>query len=147
MVGVDGSAVSLAAVRFAFAAASARGVALTAVHAWSRPLLGGSELAAYGVADPEETQRLSSSHAALLSESLAGFREQNPDVPVTERVVEGHAGEVLGDESQGASLLVVGSRGRGGFRELVLGSVSSAVLHHAASPVAVVRGVPGTGAS
>ena len=61
-------------------------------------------------------------------------------MPVTERAVEGHAGEVLVEESRRASLLVVGSRGQGGFRELVLGSVSSAVLHHAASPVGIVRG-------
>lgn len=140
VVGVDGSALSLAAVGFAFAAASARGVGLIAVHAWTRPSVTGSELAAYGLVDPAETERVAQSHALALSETLAGYREQHPDVPVDQRVVEGHPGQVLAAESERASLVVVGSRGRGGFRGLVLGSVSSAALHHCASPVAVVRG-------
>jgi nucleotide-binding universal stress UspA family protein len=74
-----------------------------------------------------------------MSEALAGWRERYPQVEVAEEVVLGHPAEVLGRISDGSDLLVVGSRGRGGFAGLALGSVSHAVLHHARCPIAVVR--------
>ena len=76
---------------------------------------------------------------ALLSENLAPWREQYPEVDVVRKTVLGNAGSALAEESVGAELLVVGSRGRGGFDGLLLGSVSHAVLHHAHCPVAVAR--------
>jgi nucleotide-binding universal stress UspA family protein len=76
---------------------------------------------------------------AQLSEGLVRWRERYSEVDVVERTVMRHADAALIDESSGAELLLVGSRGRGGFAGLLLGSVSHAVLHHARCPVAVVR--------
>ena len=75
----------------------------------------------------------------VVSESLAGWREKFPDVDVRENVIKGRPAFELIAASRGALLLVVGSRGRGGFTSLLLGSVSHTVLHHAHCPVAVVR--------
>jgi nucleotide-binding universal stress UspA family protein len=77
--------------------------------------------------------------AAVLGEALAGQAVDHPDVKVTEQLVHGPAANALLDASRTAQLLVVGSRGRGAFRGLLLGSVSRAVLHHTECPVAVVR--------
>ena len=134
VVGVDGSEVSLRAVEFAFAEASLRGSAVTAVHAVPVPALAVAEAAPPPLLDPD-TQ---TEEALVLAESLAGWQEKYPDVHVTRRLVEGSPGRVLTDYSQGAELLVVGSRGRGGFTKLLLGSTSYTVLHKAACPVAVL---------
>ena len=74
-----------------------------------------------------------------MAETLAGWREKYPDVAVTEVAVRGHPVDALVDASTRAGLVVVGSRGRGGFRGMLLGSVSQGVLRHSAGPVAVVR--------
>jgi nucleotide-binding universal stress UspA family protein len=137
LVGVDGSAGSAAAIAFAFEEASLRGVGLTAMHAFLHPLANqpGSQLPvidAYHQPKAEE--------AEVLPESLAGYSEKYPDVPVRRYLVRGRAAGVLVEASDRAGLVVVGSRGRGGFTGLLLGSVSQALLHHASCPVAVVRG-------
>ena len=75
----------------------------------------------------------------LLSEILAGVREDHPDVRLEHEVVAVAPGQALVDASGGASLVVVGSRGLGFFRGMLLGSVSQAVLHRAECPVVVVR--------
>jgi nucleotide-binding universal stress UspA family protein len=133
VVGIDGSELSESAVAFAFDEADRRDVGLTALHAWESPL-------------PEalpthEWQAVEDEERALLAERLAGWGEKYPDVDVDHRVVRGDAIANLVAESVGAELTVVGSRGAGGFRGLVLGSVSHGLLHHAGSPVAVVRAV------
>jgi nucleotide-binding universal stress UspA family protein len=61
------------------------------------------------------------------------------DIRIERRVVEGAAAAVLVEESRGADLLVVGSRGHGGFAQLLLGSVSQQCAHHAECPVVIVR--------
>lgn len=134
VVGVDGSPVSSAAIGFALMEASLRHVPLTAVRVWSRVW---GPRPAY-VPPHYDWSLVEKEEAELLAETLAGWREQFPDVEVVPKVVEGHAGEALVEESAGADLLVVGTRGRGGFASLLLGSVSHAVLQHAACPVAVV---------
>ena len=68
-----------------------------------------------------------------------------PGVPVTGEVAEGHPADVLVRTATGADLLVVGSRGHGGFAGMLLGSVSSHAVHHAVCPVLVVRGGSGVG--
>lgn len=76
----------------------------------------------------------------LLAEALAGRRETYPGVPVERRLVRGDTRKALIEASGSARILVVGARGRGGFKGLLLGSVSQAMLHHARCPVVVVRG-------
>ena len=136
VVGVDGSAVSEAALVFAFDAAAARGVDLVAVHAWSSTAID-EALESFvewdaGAAD------------AVLAERLAGWRQKYPQVSVRRTVVRDGAARALVDASADAQLVVVGSRGRGNAVGLLLGSVSHGVLHGAHCPVAVVR--PGTNA-
>ncbi len=133
VVGVDGSPLSEQALAFGFEEASLRGVGLTALHAWdthrAEPVVAPSTLADDAVAD--ETR--------AVAESIAGWREKYPDVDVRVVVVRQNAAAALVKASAGAELLVVGSRGRGGFKSLLLGSVSHAALHHAHCPITVVR--------
>jgi nucleotide-binding universal stress UspA family protein len=75
----------------------------------------------------------------VMAESMAGWSEKFPDVAVEHRVVRDHPVHALVGAADNARLLVVGSRGRGSLRSLLLGSVSHGVLHHATSPVAVVH--------
>lgn len=139
VVGVDGSAAGERAVEFAFAEAELRKAPLVALHAWTTwnaPLPAPQDASAPYANPPgvlaEEEER-------LLSEALAGHRARYPGVVVEQRVVHGRTREALIDASRSAQLVVIGARGRGGFTGLLLGSVSQALLHHAHSPVAVVR--------
>ena len=139
VVGVDGSPVSSEAIGYAFAQASQREVGLTVVHAWDVEFVEG----AIAVASTSDLwKRLGDEERALTAESVAGWAEKYPDVDVRTHVVRGHPVDVLVSESEGAELVVVGSRGRGGFSGLLMGSVSHGVLHRAQSPVAVVRPHP-----
>ncbi len=133
VVGVDGSEFSAASVRFAFEEADRRTVGLTAVHAWLAP-----SYAVDGM-PPQEREAAEEAERALLAELTAGWGEKFPDLDVRHRTARGDPVAVLVAESMGADLTVVGSRGIDGFRGLLLGSVCHAVLHHAGSPVAVVR--------
>ncbi|MEV0702811.1 universal stress protein [Saccharopolyspora sp. NPDC050389] len=136
VVGTDGSATSKLAVGFAYDFASRHGCELVAVHAWSDlPLdpfarVQGWELPWGEVrGDAEE----------VLAESLAGWGEHYPDVEVRRAVTPEQPAEALLREAQEASLLVVGSHGRGRLRRAFLGSVSHAVANRAPCPVAVLR--------
>lgn len=136
VVGVDGSPESEQAVAFAFEEASLRGVGLTAVHRWTAPtsVAPGDMLPlVYDVdaVDREETR--------LLAELLSGWSAKYPDVDVHRRVVHARAAHTLVRASAGAELVVLGSRGRGGFSGMLLGSVSQALIHHAGCPVAIIR--------
>ncbi len=133
VVGVDGSPTSEAATAFAFEAASLRRVPLVAVHVWRDVLVDATmaPLLDWDVIDSDERE--------VLAERLAGWTEKYPDVPVRRLVARDRPARALVEESGRAQLVVVGSRGRGGFRGLLLGSVSQALLHHAHCPVAVVR--------
>jgi nucleotide-binding universal stress UspA family protein len=139
VVGIDGSSVAVSAIDFACRAAALRRRGLVAVHAWAQPDPFVDE--AYAVLSESATRQTEARLA--VSESLAGWRSQYPDVAVTEMIADGHPVDALLAEAKraDASLLVVGSRGRGGFTGLLLGSVSRGVLHHATCPVAVVRPV------
>ncbi|WP_405142061.1 universal stress protein [Sphaerisporangium sp. NBC_01403] len=128
VVGTDGSAASDAVVEFAFAEAEARGARLRAIRACSVPV----EFMPF---DPDA---LIGDESRLLAESLKAWQERHPAVDVLRQVKQGHPAQVLLEASAEADLLVIGSRGRGGFTGLILGSTSHAVLHHASCPVAVV---------
>ncbi|GLZ77740.1 universal stress protein [Actinorhabdospora filicis] len=119
VVGVDGSEPAEEAVGLAFDMAAASGVGVLAVHA--------------------DDGDVSNYDRHLLAESLGGYAGRYPDVPVEARHASGRAAQALVECSAGASLLVVGSRGRGGFKGLLLGSVSQAAVTHASCPVMVVR--------
>lgn len=138
VVGVDGSEVSEAAIAYAFQQASELHTPLTAVHAWFEPLTGTAAHAAMPL--PGGSVAYTKDQQILLAESLAGWSEKYPDVEVHRRVVHGHPVRALVDTADHAELLVVGCRGRGAVRSILLGSVSHGVLHLATSPVAVVRG-------
>jgi len=133
VVGVDGSPMSEGALAFGFAVASERGVPLVVVHAWQDLYIDSLTGAAldWDAIETEEHE--------VLAERLAGWGQKYPDVPVQRRVVwEGPAPTLIA-ESEGAQLVVVGSRGRGAAMSLLLGSVSHALLHRARCSVAVVR--------
>lgn len=135
VLGVDGSPTGEAAIGFAFEEASVRGTSVTALIAWS-PLFAETPYAdrvRVSQADMEEQQRQS------LSQRLAGRQEKYPDVAVERRVVRERSVKALIDASRDAQLLVVGSRGRGGFAGMLLGSTSQALVYHAPCPPAVVR--------
>jgi nucleotide-binding universal stress UspA family protein len=136
VVGVDGSERSEAAVAFAFAEAARRGVGLTAVRAWHPPVSTSPGELTYAVVERVDLADL---EIDLLAKALAHHRDRYPQVPVHQAVDIGNAGAVLADASRDAELVVVGSRGHGGFAGLLLGSVSDALVRHAGCPVAVVH--------
>ncbi|GAA2574822.1 universal stress protein [Dactylosporangium fulvum] len=136
LVGIDGSHDAERALQFAFEQASFRGIELTAVQAYLRPGTTGPGDLLPLVYDEEILQ---DDELRVLAESVTGWIEKYPDVDVRRAVVRGRAAGVLTELSAGADLLVVGSRGRGGFTGLLLGSVSQAVIQHAACPVAIIR--------
>ena len=84
-------------------------------------------------------EALAAEEERVLAEALAGSSDRYPDVPVTRRSVPGAAARVLVEESAAAQLTVVGAHGRGALGGMLLGSVSHAVLHHAHSPLVIVR--------
>lgn len=133
VVGVDGSPTSEAALAFAFEAAAMRRAPLVAVHTWQDFVVDVvmSPLLDWDAVEVEERQ--------ILAERLAGWGEKYPDVQVQRVVTKDRPAHALVEQSAGAQLVVVGSRGRGALPGLVLGSVSHALLHHAKCPVAVVR--------
>ena len=133
MVGVDGSEPSARALRWAAGHAAATGSSLEVVIAWEYPMTFGWAPPLPDDYDPAtDAQRIAEREiAAVLGEEAArGVRVS---------VREGHAAQVLLHAAQGADLLVVGSRGHGGFAGLLLGSVSTHCTIHAPCPVLVVR--------
>ena len=140
VLGVDGSAAGEAAAEFAFAEAAARGSGILALHAWSEwtvPTTSPTDPASPYAKNPGELQR---DEERVLAEALSGRAERYPHIPVERRSVRGQPRQSLIEASSTAQLLVLGTRGAGGFPGLRLGSVSNAALHHADCPVAVVRG-------
>jgi nucleotide-binding universal stress UspA family protein len=137
VVGVDGSPSNQVAVGFAFDTAARYHAPLAAVHGWhdvtERTDVGPTSSAMARVAERIEAGE------RLISEAVAEWVEKYPEVPVTREAIPVHPTRVLADASERAALLVVGSRGRGEFAGLLLGSVSQSVLHHARCPVAVIR--------
>ncbi|MEU7766616.1 universal stress protein [Nocardia sp. NPDC049190] len=136
VVGIDGSAVSEVAIAAAFAEAADRRAELVALHAWSDWDFG--EFA--GKPTPGfDTTELEKAEYAILAERLAGWQEKYPDVHVARKVhVAGPTG-LLMQWSKSAQLIVVGSRGRGGFTGLLLGSTSNFLVQHAHCPVLVAH--------
>ncbi|MGW0411096.1 universal stress protein [Streptomyces collinus] len=127
VVGVDGSERSGAAVDVAFEEAALRGARLRALLV--------REPGAFRIFDEHQPQQ---ECRRLLSEIVAGRHARFPEVDLHHEVLAGHPVQVLTDASAHALGLVVGTRGRGGFAGMLLGSVSQGVLHHARCPVIAV---------
>jgi nucleotide-binding universal stress UspA family protein len=133
VVGVDGFESSKAALRWAIHQAELTGAVVEAITAWHIPA-GTGWVPAPDLPDYQEDA------FTILSEAIAEVAAVDPDVKVCPRVVEGRAEQVLVDAADGASLLVVGSRGHRGLTEALLGSVGQYCANHAACPVVIMRG-------
>jgi nucleotide-binding universal stress UspA family protein len=136
VVGVDGSPGSRKALAWAAAEAADHGADLYVVNVWEHTLMppaGSVSVSEHYV--PEPSQRTIDELVRVISEELG----TDPPVQVQAQVKEGRPAKVLIDESSHADLLVVGSRGHGGFTGLVLGSVSQHVAAYAKCAVTVVR--------
>jgi nucleotide-binding universal stress UspA family protein len=137
VAGIDGSASSLGALAWAIGQAGLTGAAVDAVAAWHYPVAaGGYGWTPVGVADYDFRELTEK----ILADAISNTLDPGSDVRVRAHVVEGNPAQVLIDASDGADLLVVGSRGHGGFTEALLGSVSQHCVQHARCPVVVLRG-------
>ncbi|TNC19626.1 universal stress protein [Amycolatopsis alkalitolerans] len=136
VVGVDGSVASEEAVAVAFDEASWRGAPLIAVHSWDDAFLTAVFEETHWTLDHDQIQER---EGEVLAERLAGWQEKCPDVAVERVVTHGRPAVALLDQADSAQLIVVGSRGRGGFAGMLLGSTSQAVMSYALCPVLVAR--------
>jgi len=138
VVGVDGSGSSRAALSWAHEEAAHHGASLTVVTTWQPPTLPMSP--PYGSLTDQGYQDVPKTSALDVLEGLvAELEERTPAVDITSAVEEGNPAEVLIERSKQCDLLVVGSRGHGGFAGMLLGSVSHHLVTHAHCPVVVVR--------
>jgi nucleotide-binding universal stress UspA family protein len=144
VVGVDGSAGAAQALEWAVAEAVLRKAGLHVVYAWTVPLIdaipepwviGAPQV---GPSDEEVYQHLAAAARKVLDESLDEARALEPGLEIVGELVEMRAAPALIAAAGDAALLVVGSRGRGGFSGLLLGSVSAQCVHHSPCPVVVV---------
>jgi len=139
VVGVDDSDGAKAALAFAHEEARLRNATLRAVHAWQFGYIGYTGFEGAVPALGGDIAELRAAAVAALDATVRAVLADPHGVEIEQRVVEGAAGAVLVDESSQADLLVVGSRGHGGFTQLLLGSVGQQCAHHAACPVVIVR--------
>lgn len=137
VVGVDGSEVSRRATEAAFEEAAARGAELHAVHTWVDTQIQGPG-AGYAVSE-DHWKAVRAEKDELLSSYLNELSEQYPDVVVKKAITRDRPVRALAAAAQGAQLLVTGSHGRGGFKGMLLGSTSRALLQEAPCPMMVVR--------
>ncbi|WP_298591173.1 universal stress protein [uncultured Kocuria sp.] len=135
VVGVDGSQQSVQALRWAARMATALGAGIRAVGAWEYP----AEYAGYVPLGSDNFDEITQKRVDKAVHEAFG-----DDVPagLSTSVVFGHPSKVLVHESEDATMLVVGRRGHGGFRGLLLGSVSAACVAHASCPVLVIHEDP-----
>jgi nucleotide-binding universal stress UspA family protein len=137
VVGVDGSESSRAALAWAVREAALTGATVDAVHAWQVPVPYGY---GYGYAMILPVPDLEQAAGQVLDKAVAEVADLAPGVEIRTVIVEGNPARALLDAAKDADLLVVGSRGHGGFAEALLGSVSQHCVHHADCPVVVIRG-------
>jgi len=138
VVGVDGSDGSTAALEFAAEEAALRKAPLRIVAAWDVPA------AVYGsgftpAVDAGTLEALGGRMQELAEEAAEAAKKLQPSIEVEAAAVAGQPADVLLERAAGAGLIVVGRRGLGGFKTLLLGSVSQQVVHHATCPVVVVN--------
>lgn len=131
LVGVDGSPAAEAALGWAIDHAEAEDTVVLC-HVWSLPVVAGFESP---MLEPAPFRQAAEQ---LVAKVAAPFMENDDGPTIETAVAYGHPGSVLINLSADADLVVVGSRGHGGFKGLLLGSVSTYVVHHARCPVTVV---------
>ena len=143
VVGVDGSAASHEALRWAAQEAVLRGARLVAVHAWAfvppAPIGDPGMIPMPAVDLPGQLEAEQEAARAEFDAAIAEALGADRSIELEERLVEGDAGDALVSESAGADLVVVGSHGRTGIKAALLGSVSRHVVDRAACPVVVVK--------
>lgn len=133
LVGIDGSAGSLRALRWALAEARLRGDAVEVFHGWHYPYVADpSGMVPYAGSELAESAQL------LMDHTMAEVALESAGLTVSTRVEQTSGASALVEASKGADLLVVGRRGHGGFLSLVMGSVAQQVAGHAHCPVVVV---------
>jgi nucleotide-binding universal stress UspA family protein len=135
VVGVDGSRSSLEALDWAFGLAAASGAELNVVHSWIYPYQGPRT----SITEPRDLMQLDAMETLDHAVHSLGARVAGGAVKVHAKLVESSPVQALLDEGSDADLIVVGSRGRGGLRSMLLGSVSRSIVDHAPCAVAVVR--------
>ncbi|HVV09434.1 universal stress protein [Amycolatopsis sp.] len=134
VAGIDGGPWSDAVIGVAIEEAAHRGVPLIAAHAWSDSEFEGGAVRPYFGWEP-----VAEAEREILTDTLAGWQNKYPEVVVERVFVRDRPRHLLLEWSRTARLVVVGSRGRGGFAGLLLGSTGQALVHHALGPVLVVR--------
>jgi len=137
VVGVDGSPSARDALTWAIRQAELTGASVDAVIAWHYPVMASG----YGWAPPsamEDTDFAGIAEKVLAAE-VADSVDPASGVRITTVVSQGNAAEVLLEAARGADLLVLGSRGHGGFAGALLGSVSQHCVHHAPCPIVIIR--------
>ena len=137
VVGLDGSEEAVAALAFALEEAKLRRLSLLLVSAWEVPAV---EYAGAALVPTPDLIEDAEEHARTVLEEALATIGAPPGIEIEAVEVEGRAADVLVEHAAGATLLVVGSRGRGAVASLLLGSVSTAVAHHSPCPVTIVRG-------
>jgi len=144
VVGVDGSPGSLEALRWAQVEAGLRGADVRVVHAWMVPLIDAVPepwaigTPSLGPSEDEVHEHLEAAAKRVLATAVDEARSADSALKVEGELAEARPATALLAAAQDADLLVVGSRGRGGFAGLLLGSVSAQCVHHAPCPVVVV---------
>jgi len=135
VVGIDGSDSSLGALRWAAQQAALTGATLQVITTWDWPTSYGWAIPFPTGYDPAEGAK------KLMDESIGTTRKEFPELPIVTDVDEGHPAPILIEASNGAELLVIGSRGHGEFTGMLIGSVSEHCATNAHCPVVIYRPV------
>ena len=141
VVGIDGSPESAAALRWAVEEAKLRHARVEAVHVWNYiPMTTTADSGLVPMSWTESAEMVDATHdaaARAAAQEVEDVVRAGHDVTIS--LVQGDASEALLETAKGADLLVVGNRGRGALKELLLGSTSGRVADHAPCPVVIVR--------
>lgn len=140
VVGIDDSPGARRALQWAAKEARLHDVRLDVLHVWAIPAQWAQ---GYGVEWTIDLADLGGDAQTVAEELVAGtLSDAERPVDMNVAAVEGNASSILLEASKSAKMLVVGTRGRGGFARLLLGSVSNAIVHHAVCPVVIIPPEP-----
>lgn len=137
VIGIDGSANAEHALAWAATHAEGRTTCLRLITAWQVPWSGGA-VETWPVGSPAFDRDLLVSSAQRLVDEAAASMQIGGDVAIEPSIAHGGTSAVLLDAAEAASMLVIGTRGRGGFKRLLLGSTSTQCATHANRPIAVI---------